>query len=142
MFRFLPILYRGLGHHFCNCGASLVPLWVPLPLFSSPPDLFYTLPAAARGYQNGGQKEVRKTVEKVIPKKNTRISILHTIYHTSRMSDTPQIHQFWLHVGVQNRSKSGFPQKTSQKVTKNGHSRHQKGPKEPARSLQGASRRS
>ena len=34
-------------------------------------------------------KGVRKTVEKVIPKENTRISILHTIYHTSRTSDTP-----------------------------------------------------
>ena len=49
MFRFSPIIYRGLGHHFCNCGASLVPLWVPLPLFSSPPGLFYTLLAVARG---------------------------------------------------------------------------------------------
>ena len=47
--RFLPILYRGLGHHFCICRASLVPLWVPLPLFSSPPGLFCTLLAAARG---------------------------------------------------------------------------------------------
>ena len=51
IFCFLPILYRGLGHHFCNCRASLVPLWVPLPVFSSPPGLFYTLLAAARGSQ-------------------------------------------------------------------------------------------
>ena len=47
----MQILYRGLGHHFCNSRASLVPLWVSLLLFSSPSGLFYTRLAAARGSQ-------------------------------------------------------------------------------------------
>ena len=62
-------------------------------------------------------KGVRKTVEKVIPKEDMRISILHTIYYTSRTSDTPQNHQCEL---VQNRSKNGLPKKTPQQVTTNG----------------------
>ena len=77
-----------------------------------------------------------KTVEKVIPKSNTRISIHHTIYHTSRTSDPPKIIIFSFMLGSKIEAKTDSRKRHPQKVTTNGHRRHQKGPKEPPRGIQ------